>query len=304
MHSVHAKVIVNPAAGAHSTHRKWPTIRSLLKSAGLSFDFQFTEGKGHGIELAKAAANDGYRYLVAVGGDGTIHEVANGIMQTQNSKETSLGIVSTGTGSDLSRTIGISANYTQACSSITSPRRLIVDLGIVEFQKDGQTRQRYFINSAGIGFDAETVAFTQKLPKFLGGTLPYLTGLFCSFLGYRNKAITLIIGDKTENARILTLVVANGGYFGGGMHIAPGAKVDDSLLDVVTIGNISKIGLLKALPSVYKGTHLSHPLVRLERATRISVESKRKCLVQADGEILGEGPASFSIIPGALSLVI
>jgi diacylglycerol kinase (ATP) len=304
MQSIHAKVIVNPAAGAHSTHRKWPSIRNLLKSAGLSFDYQFTEGKGHGIELAKAAANDGYRYLVAVGGDGTIHEVANGIMQTKSSKETSLGIVSTGTGSDLSRTIGISADYTLACSIITSPRRIIVDMGVVEYLKDGQTKQRYFINSAGIGFDAETVAFTQKLPKFLGGTLPYLTGLFCSFLGYRNKAVTLTIGDKIEKTRVLTLVVANGGYFGGGMHIAPGAKVNDSQLDVVTIGNISKIGLLKALPSVYKGTHLAHPLVKLEKATSVKIESIKKCLVQADGEILGEGPASFFIIPAALSLVI
>jgi diacylglycerol kinase (ATP) len=304
MESTRTKVIVNPAAGAHSTHRKWPSISSLLKKAGLKFDYQFTEGKGHGIELAKAAANNGYSYLVAVGGDGTIHEVANGIMQTQNAKNTSLGIVSTGTGSDLSRTIGIPTDYTKACSSITSTKRLIVDMGLVEYTQNGQPKKRYFINSAGIGFDAETVAITQKLPKFLGGTLPYLTGLFASFLGYRNKAVTLIIGDNVQKTRILTLVVANGGYFGGGMHIAPEAKVDDNLLDVVVIGNISKIGLLKALPSVYKGTHLSHPLVKLEKATHIRIESKKKFLVQADGEILGEGPASFDILPAALSLVI
>jgi diacylglycerol kinase (ATP) len=304
MKSIRAKVIINPAAGAHSTHRKWPGIRSLLKNAGLTFDYQFTEGRGHGIELAKAASNDGYRYLVAVGGDGTIHEVANGIMQGKNSRETSLGIVSTGTGSDLSRTIGIPADYTQACSSITSPKRLIVDMGVVEYSKDGQPEKRYFINSAGIGFDAETVAVTQKLPKILGGTLPYLTGLFCSFLGYRNKAVTLSIGDISQKIRVLTLVVANGKYFGGGMKIAPEAKVDDSLLDVVIIGNISKIGLLKALPQVYKGTHLTHPLVKLEKATRIRIDSARKFLVQADGEILGEGPASFRILPAALSLVV
>ena len=191
-----------------------------------------------------------------------------------------------------------------ACSSITSPRRLIVDIGVVEYRKDNQLQKRYFINSAGIGFDAETVAITQKLPKFLGGTLPYLTGLFCSFLGYRNKAVTLTIGDQSQNVRILTLVAANGKYFGGGMQIAPEAQVDDNLLDVVIIGNISKLGLLKALPSVYKGTHLTHPLVKLEKATQIKIESKKKFLVQADGEILGEGPASFNIISRALSLVV
>jgi diacylglycerol kinase (ATP) len=112
-----AKIIVNPAAGAYSTRRKWPTIRSLLNNAGLSFDYELTEGKGHAIELAKAAADDGFRYLVAVGGDGTIHEVANGLLQAANSGETTLGVVCTGTGSDLSRSIGIPRDYTRACLS-------------------------------------------------------------------------------------------------------------------------------------------------------------------------------------------
>ena len=129
MAKLYAKVIVNPAAGANSTHRKWPGIQSLLKQAGLSFDFQFTEGKGHGIELAKAAAGNGYRYLVAVGGDGTIHEVANGILQAGNPQETSLGIICTGTGSDLSRSIGISHDFPRACSSLSNPRRMLIDVG-------------------------------------------------------------------------------------------------------------------------------------------------------------------------------
>ena len=129
MAKLYAKVIVNPAAGANSTHRKWPGIQSLLKQAGLAFDFQFTESRGHGIELARAAAGDGYRYLVAVGGDGTIHEVANGILQAANPQETSLGIISTGTGSDLSRTIGIARDFPHACSSLINPRRILIDVG-------------------------------------------------------------------------------------------------------------------------------------------------------------------------------
>jgi len=301
---LHAKIIVNPAAGANSTHRKWPSIQSLLRKTGLSFDFQFTEGKGHGIELAKAAASDGYRYLVAVGGDGTIHEVANGIMLAAEPQNTSLGIICTGTGSDFSRAIGIPHDYTQACSSLKTPRKIVIDIGLVEFHIKGQLCRRYFINSAGVGFDAETVASVEKLPKFIGGTLPYLTGLFYSFIGYRNKLFTFKIGEKQEQKRILSLVVANGGYFGGGMHIAPGAKLDDSLFDVVIMGNFGKLEILKNLPQVYKGTHLSHPKVRLERNTRISIESKQKFRIQADGEILGEGPVSFSLIPQALTLAI
>ena len=300
-----AKVIVNPAAGANSTHRKWPEIQTCLKNSGLSFDYQFTEGKGHGIELARAAAGDGYRYLVAVGGDGTIHEVANGILQSANARETALGIISTGTGSDLARSIGVSQDYTTSCAAVTGSHRLDIDIGYVEYRSSGQPCGRYFINSAGIGFDATVVAATAQLPKFFGGTIPYLTGLVRSFLFYRNKHVIFRIGEKpAEKATVLSIVVANGRYFGGGMHIAPQAQVDDGLLDIVIVGNFGKIELLRIFPRVYKGTHLTYPKIRLEKDTRIEIESAQKFLLHADGELLGEGPVSFKIIPNSLCLVV
>ena len=305
MSKLFAKVIVNPTAGANSTHRKWPGISSLLKKIGLSFDFKFTEGKGHAIELARAAAEKGYKYLVAVGGDGTIHEVANGIMQKGSPERTSLGIICTGTGSDLSRSIGISHDYNQACHNLANPREITIDVGLVEYRKNGQTLQRYFVNSAGIGFDATVVDAVEKLPKYFGGTIPYLTGLIRSFLFYHNKEVTFKIGDQpSEKARILSLVVANGRYFGGGMHIAPEAKLDDNLLDMVVLGNFGKIELLKNLKKVYTGTHLTHPKVKLVKDTRIIIESAQKFLLHADGEILGEGPVAFSLLPKALILLV
>jgi diacylglycerol kinase (ATP) len=305
MSKLFAKVIVNPAAGANSTHRKWPGIRSCLKNIGLSFEFQFTEGKGHGIELAKAAAGEGYRYLVAVGGDGTVHEVANGILQTPDAALTSLGVICTGTGSDLSRSIGIPHNYDKACSSLTSSRRLIIDVGSVEYMDKGRRLQRYFVNSAGIGIDATVVAATEKLPKYFGGTLPYLVGLVRSFIGYHNKQVTFRIGSGTvEKARILSMVIANGKYFGGGMQIAPGAKLDDNLFDIVIIKDFSKLELVRNISKVYKGTHLSHPKIRLEKDTCITIESTQQFLLHADGEILGEGPVAFTLLPHALSLVV
>jgi diacylglycerol kinase (ATP) len=300
-----AKVIVNPAAGANSTYRKWPAIQSCMKNSGLSFDYEFTEGKGHGIELARAAAGDGYRYLVSVGGDGTVHEVANGILQSPNARKTLMGIVSTGTGSDLARTLGVSLDYTSSCSALTGPRRLDIDMGYVEYRLKGQPCTRYFINSAGIGFDATVVAATEQLPKFFGGTIPYLTGLVRSFLFYRNKNVTFRIGEKpVEKARVLSIVVANGRFFGGGMQIAPEARVDDGLFDIVVVGNFGKIELLRIFPRVYKGTHLTYPKIRLEKDTRIDIESSQNFLLHADGELLGEGPVSFKIIPRSLCLVV
>lgn len=300
----YAKVIVNPAAGAHSTHRKWPRISKLLRHVGLSFDYEYTNGVGHAIELAKAATSDGYRYLVAVGGDGTVNEVANGILRSPNSGDTILGIVSTGTGSDFVRSVGIPRDYASACSFLTSSRRLLIDVGVVEYQSKGQSLQRFFLNTAGVGFDAAVVEATELLPKYFGGTIPYLAGLVRTLFGYKNKTVVVGVDSKVETKRILSLIVANGGYCGGGMHVAPEAELGDSLLDVVTIGDVGKFELLKALPMVYKGTHLTHPKVSIEKAAHITIESSERILVQADGELLGEGPASFWLMPAALSIVV
>ena len=124
-----------------------------------------------------------------------------------------------------------------------------------------------------------------------------------SLFSYRNKSVVLSIGDSVEAIQILSIIVANGSYFGGGMQVAPQAKLNDSLLDVLIIGDVGKFELLKALPTVYKGTHITHPKVRMEKATQITVESSEQVLVHADGELLGEGPASFHLMPAALSIV-
>ena len=299
-----AKVIVNPVAGANATRRKWPRISRLLEQAGLSFDYQYTEGAGHAIELARAAASDGYRLLVAVGGDGTVHEVANGILLADNRDGITLGIISTGTGSDFVRSAGISRDYVTACSCLPAAKRMLIDVGVVEYQRDGKTQRRFFVNSAGVGFDAAVAQISDRLPKYLGGTIPYLVGLLRTLVGYRNKSVALEIDGRQGAKRILSVVVANGSYFGGGMRVAPQADIRDGLLDVLTIGDMGKIELLWAFPTIYKGTHLNHPKVSLERATRVTVGSLDKLLVHADGEFLGQGPVSFWLMPQALAIAV
>lgn len=299
----HVKVIINPAAGASSTFRKWPQIKQLLKHIGLSFDYQYTECSGHAIELAYEAASDGYRYLVAVGGDGTINEVANGMLNTQNAGKTSLGVINTGTGSDFVRSLHLPRDYAQACPVLKSGSRMRVDVGVAEFYKDGKQVKRYFMNSAGIGFDAEAANATNRIPKFIKGTIPYLMGLASTLCKYHNKNVKLSLGDGVEEQKVLSVVIANGRYFGGGMLIAPKAELSDSLFDVLTIGDMSKFDLLKSFPTIYKGTHIYHPKVCVQRTNQISVESEERLLIQADGEIIGEGPAKFSIVPSALSVV-
>jgi len=300
----YARVIVNPAAGANSTHRKWPGIKRLLEHVGLAFDHKYTEGVGHAIELARTAAGDGCRYLVAVGGDGTVNEVANGMLHSGDAREMDLGIISTGTGSDFARSSGIPRHYVNACSSLISHRKLLIDVGVVEFMNQGKAESRFFVNAAGVGFDAAATETTERLPKYFGGTIPYLLGLLRTLVGYRNKSVILSIGDRTEERRVLSVVASNGNYFGGGMNVAPEASLTDELLDVMVIGDIGKFDLLKSLPMIYKGTHGDHPKVSMEKATVVTIESSERVLVQADGEVVGEGPASFRLIPAALNIVV
>jgi len=297
------KVIVNPAAGAYSTRRKWPRISQWLRKVGVLFDHVFTEEMGHAIELAGTAVSDGYRRIVAVGGDGTVNEVVNGVLAS-GSSEVAVGVISTGTGSDFIRSVGIPRDYNTACACLTGQHSLQIDIGVVEYQSQGQTKRRFFVNAAGVGFDASVVAATERFPKYMGGTIPYLAGLLGCLFSYQNKLVKLCLEDVVEARRVLAVVVANGGYVGGGMHVAPLAKVDDGLLDIVTINDIGKFELLKELPRVYKGTHLSHPKVSMARTKHITIESPETVLVHADGELLGTCPASFWLMPVALNIMV
>ncbi|MFC1964588.1 diacylglycerol/lipid kinase family protein [Chloroflexota bacterium] len=297
-------LIVNPTAGAGKTARKWPQIESLLKSTGLRFEHDLTEAPGHAIELAKSAAKRGHELVVSVGGDGTINEVVNGLYGAGNIGDVMLGIISTGTGSDYIRTIGIPRLYEEACQCLMSPRKLVVDLGVVEYMKNGQMVTRLFVNFAGLGFDAEIVRRTTQEFKALGSTASYLAGLFTTLLFYKNKKISIIIDGEAVERRVCTVLMNNGKYGGGGMFTAPDAELGDGFLDVLIIGDLSKPDLLWSLPRIYKGTHLTHPKVTIKRAREVEIRSTQPLPLQADGELVGELPARFRVLPAALNISV
>jgi diacylglycerol kinase (ATP) len=300
-----ANIIVNPAAGAGKTGRLWPRIMSIFKGYGLRFEHTITEAPGHAIELAKIAAKKGYDMVISVGGDGTIHEVVNGLYASGNISDNLLGIVSTGTGSDYIRTTGISRNFEDACRCFLQPRQRTVDLGIVEYAKNGGRAERLFVNFAGMGFDAEIVRRTTQQFKKLGAFPSYLMGLLTTLLSYRNHKISIVVDGKEEERRVCTVIMNNGKYGGGGMLTAPQADLADGLLDVMIIGDVTKPDLLRSLPRIYKGTHLTHPKVAVKKAKEIEVKSLGERLyLQADGELLGEVPARFRILPAALNIIV
>jgi diacylglycerol kinase (ATP) len=299
-----AKLIVNPAAGAGRTRKKWPHIMEQLRSIGLHFEHDFTEAPRHAIELAKSAVKQGYETVVSVGGDGTINEVVNGLYESDAMENVSLGIISTGTGSDYIRTIGIPRSHQEACQRLLNSKKTLVDIGEVEYSNNGQIEKRLFVNFAGIGFDAEVVQATTERFKTFGGLTAYLLGLLTTFLCYRNREITLKVDGEVVSKKVCTAVMSNGKYGGGSMFVAPDADLTDGYFDILTIDDISKPDLLWSLPRIYKGTHLTHPKVTMQRGQEIEIEATRRLLVQADGELLGEAPARFRVIPSALNVLV
>lgn len=304
MSSSYARVIVNPVAGAGRTGRVWPQIMGLFQARGLRFEHDLTEAPGHAIELAKSAAKKGYEMVVSIGGDGTINEVVNGLYEAGNIGDALLGIISTGTGSDYIRTIGTPRRYEEACWHLMRPRRLAVDLGVVEYASNGHRVERLFVNFAGMGFDAEIVRRTTQQFKALGSMTSYLMGLLTTLLAYRNRDISLTIDGEVVDRRVCTVLMNNGKYGGGGMLTAPDASIDDGFFDVLIVGDLSKPDLLCSLPRIYKGTHLTHPKVTMKKAREIEIRSAQPMQLQADGELIGKLPARFRVLPSALNVVV
>ncbi|MBI4295673.1 MAG: diacylglycerol kinase family lipid kinase [Chloroflexi bacterium] len=300
----YAKVIVNPVAGSGKTARNWPEVMAALRHTALEFDYEITAAPGQATEIAKTAARQGYALVVSVGGDGTVNEVANGLFQAGCLDQVALGIVSMGTGGDYIRTIGIPRDFRLACKCFVSPRRVTVDLGIVEFTNGGRVMSRIFLNSAGVGLDAELTRATGRRMKHLGTKLSYLSGLLGTLFSYHNRDLWLTIDGEKEPRKVCTVLMSNGKYGGGGMLAAPDADPGDGFFDVMVVGDMSKLDLLRTLPRVYRGTHLSHPKVTIKRAREVEIHPIQPVAVQADGELLGEAPAGFKIMHRALQVVV
>lgn len=300
-----AFIIVNPTAANGRVAAQWPTVRDQLASLGVVFDFRLTERPRHATEIAREATQAGYSPIVAYGGDGTLMEVINGLMGEPGAvSATPLGIIPGGTGSDFVRTLGIPHDCKEACSRLITGTEHLVDVGLVVFQAfDGGERRLYFANVAGLGFDGEVVERVQRSSKALGGTLTYLLNLLLTLVYYRNKHVTLRFDGQTLDRRMNSVLVCNGRYFGGAMYIAPPADVQDGEFDVVILGDFTKPELVVNVPRVYKGTHLTHPKVQIHKAREVHAQARERMLVQADGELVGQAPASFHIVPRVLRVI-
>ncbi len=300
------KLIVNPVSAHGKMKSRWPQIEAALRAEDFAFDHVFTERQGHAVELTRAALDAGFDLIVAVGGDGTLHEVVNGMVGEDGrarNPAAALGVITSGTGGDFVRTAGLPREWVAAAHHLahaTGTRPM--DVGEMDYCVEGREVRRYFANIAGMGFDAEVIERTERSGKRGGGTIPYLTTLLSTISVYRNKDVTLRLDDQVISARANAVVICNGKYFGGGMQVGPNATLDDGWFDVIVIGDMNTLEVIVNTPKIYNGTHLSHPKVSEYRARVVRVESKDRVLIEADGEFIGPGPATFRIHPAALRL--
>lgn len=298
------RIIVNPVAGAGKTLKLWPAISSLLDTLNLAYDPVFTDYPGQATLLAQEAVNNGCQTIVSVGGDGTLNEVVNGIYRCGFPKNVSLGVISTGTGSDYIRTLHLPVDYHQSARILLGNKRQKVDVGIVRCKNGGKEIEKAFINFAGVGFDAEIVRTTTIKYKALGKMTAYLLALFTVLTTYHPKYVSINIDSEIKRQKVYTVMMSNGKYGGGGMYVNPNADPGDGLFDVLTVAGLSKPDLLWSLPRLYRGTHLTHPKVSVVKAKKVEIDSERQIAVQVDGDLAGFTPASFSVIPAAINIII
>ena len=286
--------------------RDWNLIAGWLKHFRINFHPLFTQFPRHAITLTREHIEKGYTRIIVVGGDGTMNEVVNGVFQQQRFKTTdiSLGMITVGTGNDWGRMFGIPKDYKKAIELLLQHKTFIQDAGMVEYNLDGASENRYFVNIAGLGFDAEVVLKTNRLKeKGKGGPLLYLTNIISSLVNYKFVNALISVDGTDCEQEILSMNVGICKYNGGGMIAVPGAVPDDGLFDLTVISRMSRPYVLWSLRRLYDGTIHKHPRVDSFTGKSIRVESEDRIMLETDGESLGHTPLEFSIIPRSVKII-
>jgi YegS/Rv2252/BmrU family lipid kinase len=271
------KLIANPIAGRGKGGKVLPQVREALSRAGLEFSEALTTKPLEAIDLARQAAEEGYKLVVAMGGDGTSHEVANGILSSGNS-EVALGLIPIGTGNDFADMFDTPTDLAQVAHRLWEGKTRLIDVGRVN--------DRYFVNVLGTGFDALVSIQALKIQHVLRGFPLYLAAVFITLKEYQIPHITVEFDGERLSMPMTMINVANGKREGGGFLIAPDAQNDDGIFDICLARGLGRLGILRLLPEVIKGTHVDKEPVTMAKAKRVILDSPDPLPVHADGEII------------------
>jgi len=296
-------VIVNPRSEGGRTGRQWAGIGEKLLARLGPMEVRFTERPGHGTDLARELVEQGFERLIAAGGDGTINEVANGMVEGR--REVALGILPLGTGGDFRRTLGVPKGLEAAIEMLAGAVERRIDLGKAVFRGvDGRPQTRYFVNLVSFGMGGEVASRAKNMLTPLGGTAAFLWATLVSFFVFERKAVRLRVdGEAGRVWEIYNIAVGNGRFHGGGMQACPTADLADGVLEVTVIEYLRRWEAIKDLPVLYSDDVYRHPKVSHLRGTRVMADSEEEVRIEVDGEPVGTLPLEITVVPGALTVL-
>jgi len=283
--------VINPTAGKKQVEKWTERIRNLTGQKGFLYQIFITERPRDGVSKGRIAVQNNCDVVVAVGGDGTVSEVVNGIKDSK----AILGVIPVGTGNDFARALDIPLTFEKALECIFNGKNRRIDLGVVN--------DKYFINVASVGFDAQVVIETQNIKKSLLGSAAYVFGLFKALMNYSPFDLEIETEDRAIKRQAVLIAVANGIFYGGGMKIAPHARMDDGLLDVCLVNSMTKWNIVRLFPLLFSGKHLFRPEVEYFKVKRINIECENG-YINSDGEIPGKCPANFKVAADAIRIIV
>ena len=301
--------IVNPSAAGGKAGKRWPAMHCALEQRLGPVTVRFTAANGHATEITRELLGDGFNLIVAVGGDGTVNEIANGFLNRDVPvrPEASLGILPVGTGSDLQRTLGIPPRFSDAVELLANGRPVPIDIGKTRFRARDETIQdRYFVNLVSFGMGGAVAAGAKNFLRPLGGKIAFLWSTFIVLLRYHGRNVKLRLDGCAHEASyfVTNVAVGNGRYHGGGMHPCPTAVINDGMLEVTVIEYMSMLRLVYDIRVLYSENVYRHPKTRHLRATSLSATGDPDTLIEIDGEPLGRLPLEITLLPRRLPIVV
>jgi diacylglycerol kinase (ATP) len=310
-------VIYNPAAGSGRVKAQWPEVEKALSAAGVDYEAAETRAPLEAMTLAREAPQK-YSAVISVGGDGTLHEIVNGLLQASTEEETlPLGFIPLGNGNDFAKMIppetsigGKPFNWQAAVHKITRGQTRLFDVGRVtgdHLRPEIGEGPHYFINSLDVGFGAQAIVNLRTTPKFLKGLSAYLIAVLKTLIDYPVLQLLIQMDDEApfEQATVM-IAITNGRCFGSSFWVCPEAQADDGLFDLMVAQNVSQLTILRMIPKFLKGTHVHDPELSMYRARRVALESKSPLIVEADGEIpyVGTQRIEAEILPKKVRIII
>jgi len=284
--------IINPIAGKGKGSKIIPIIKEIMQDHGCSYEIKLTEKVGDAKRFAEEAKTQDFSTIVSVGGDGTLHEVVNGMAEGPQK----LGVIPSGTGNDFTRSLNIPLNIRESIEILVQQKSVFIDLG--------KLNEKYFVNFCSVGLDALIAQEANKIKKYFSSTYAYIIGVIKALSKFKSINAELIIDDNKYKEKVMLIAVCNGSYYGGGMKIAPQAQFSDGMFDICIVRDMSKLKLLFLFPTIFKGKHIHYKEVKIYRGKSVQISSIEHINVNADGELINNRPIKFEIIHKKIEVIV